>query len=568
MPPVTKAGGNHFRKDVDFVAKDDDEQVAAGIVMVPDKADLQNDFAREETIRGFADQFETFVEGGEAGGGIMHAVFPGDWMTLERNEVLAETAEIGDESVQAGAWVQEWAIENDALWGLIDDGILEGYSIGAVQVQWDGPFEQDADAVADIAVPDALAEDELIWELTDGLIREVSAVDIPAVPDAQILEAKGADKRLADHLGNQGAFIDEAMERGHSEAEAERLWTVLNDAMEIDGAGEPGKSSVFRRAGKAFLSALTHDEGADAVASSDRRVKEGQTLSQANRESAMAAVDANLELLADAGVETPARFTDREDVDFDLSEHEARAIDDGMLPFAASQATKGEALGSFLADAVADAVAEADEDVDEDDIVDDIASTAGMDRSTIEAIIDGDIECPPIERLEAFAEHVPATVAEMVEAADEDGCEYDVQSSKHASGGDTPGDDQTTMSDDDPMADAPDWAKALHDDIQENSERIDEALERQRPKTAEIQIDGETYEVREDAAKAALGVDDDVDVEEAIERLNEKADRVDAVEQRLDTITQQSGVSTQLGASRDGEGDDESGLDDLGKALS
>jgi hypothetical protein len=323
MPPVSKAGGDAFRKDVQFTAKDDDEQVAAGIVMVPGKADLQNDFAREETIRAFADQFQTFEEAGQAGGGIMHAVWPDGWMELERNEVLDEAEEIGGQTVEAGAWVQSWSVENDQLWGLIDEGILGGYSIGAIQVDWDGPYEQGEVDVDTSEIPD----DELVWELIDGIIREVSAVDIPAVPDAEILEAKALEKRLADHVGNQEAFIEEALERGHSEAEAERLWDVLNSAVEAEGSSEPGKTTVLERASKAFLSVLSgSDDDPDAKTSeAPAQSKAGETLSQSNRESAMAAVDANLDMLEDAGVDHDmTRFTDRDDVDFDLSEHDAR----------------------------------------------------------------------------------------------------------------------------------------------------------------------------------------------------------------------------------------------------
>jgi len=138
---------------------------------------------------------------------------------------------------------------------LIDDDILEGYSIGAIQVDWDGPYEQDEIENVDTS---ELPEGELVWELTDGLIREVSAVDIPAVPDAQILATKrAAQKRLGDHLGNRDAFLEEAMERGHSEEDAERMWSVLHRAIDVEGAGEPGKNSAFERLGKAVRDVLT-----------------------------------------------------------------------------------------------------------------------------------------------------------------------------------------------------------------------------------------------------------------------------------------------------------------------
>jgi len=271
MPPLTKAGGEAFRKDVEFAEKDDSEQIAAGIVMVPDKVDLQNDFAREETIRGFADQFATFAEAGEAGGGIMHAVFPDDWLSLERNEVLDEAEEIGGTEAPAGAWVQEWQYHNDQLWSLVEDGILSGYSIGADSVDWNGPYEQgEVEDVDASEVPD----DEPIWELADGLMREVSTVDIPAVPDAQILDTKtaaAAEKRLGSYLGDPNGFVEEALERGHSEEEAERLWDVLSTAVEQEGAREPGEKSVFERVGKAVLDALP---GSGTSASEVARVSE------------------------------------------------------------------------------------------------------------------------------------------------------------------------------------------------------------------------------------------------------------------------------------------------------
>jgi hypothetical protein len=322
MPAIDKAGGSAFRKDVEFVAKDADEQVASGIVMVPDKVDLQGDFAREETIRDFADQFEAFYEADEASGGVMHAVFPDEWMDLERNEVLDEAETIGGVEAPAGAWVQDWHVTDGETWALVEDGILEGYSIGAIQVAWSGPMEEDG-LPDDVAVADGYDGGMGYWELVDGLVQEVSTVDIPAVPDAEILETKAdADKRLGDYLGDRDGFLDEAMQRGHSEAEAERLWDLLNRAMEVDGAADPGKSVLSRV--RSFLS-RSDDDTTTRRSEAPGRDKEGQTLSQANREAVMASIDAGLDVLHDAGVEDlPKRFTDRDDVDFDIGEHDGR----------------------------------------------------------------------------------------------------------------------------------------------------------------------------------------------------------------------------------------------------
>ena len=446
MPSVKQAGGTAFKKDVEFITKDDedDEQVAAGIVMVPDKADLQNDFVREDTLRSFADQFATFYEAGEAGGGVMHAVFPDTWMDLERNEVLDESEEIGGETVAAGAWVQEWAIQDDGLWGLIQDDIISGYSIGAVQVDWNGPYEQEE--LDDVDVPEELG-DELVYELIDGIIREVSAVDIPAVPDAQILEAAAksgaAEKRLGEYLGDPDGFIEEALARGHSEEHAERLWETLNRAVEVEGSNDPGTKSRVTEAAKTLVDLLTL---------SGKRG--GRSKSRETR--------------AERGAQTPA------------------------------------------------------DDVD-------------------------DVDDP---------------------------------SDKDAAGGDTPADDggsqpadDTTMSNDnggDGSDDSGDAGKAL---AEENAEQIKEltetvetltaALKGEEP-TVELEIDGETHEVPKSQAKSALGIDDGGagdGVEDEIKELRE----------RLDSISRQSGVgSDQLSGSAggDGEGGKESGLEDLGAALS
>lgn len=334
--PATKTA-EYYSKRVEFVAKDESEQVATGIVMVPDTVDLQGDFARPDTIRGFADQFGALKDTGDAGGGIMHAAWPDEWISLEENRVLEEAATIGGATVGAGAWAQQWHFDDAELWSLVEDGILEGYSIGAVDIEWSAPMDRE-ELPDDVAVAEDYPDDGPFWELRDGIVREVSAVDIPAVPDAMILETKaGADKRLADYLGNRDGFIEEALDRGHSEGEAERLWDVLTRASELDGSGTPGKQSFFSRVGKAVFEALPGGTDVDVDkadtsagagpgdAGSDAS-KEGRTLSRRNRNSLFASIDAQLGVLNDAGVDHGAtRFTDREDIDFDIAEFDGKA---------------------------------------------------------------------------------------------------------------------------------------------------------------------------------------------------------------------------------------------------
>lgn len=383
---MTVQKGDQITKRVDFAAKDDEQQVATGIVMVPDVVDLQGDYATDETISRFADQFAAFIDAGEAEGGVMHAVWPTDHITLDDNQVLEDATEIGGRTAPAGAWVQSWKFEDTELWALVSDGILEGYSIGAVDVEWSDPMRQD-DLPDGIEVAEDYPEDQPVWELRDGLIREVSAVDIPAVPDAQILATKAdAQKRLAHHLGNREGFIDEARDRGHSEDEAERLWEYLNRAIDVEGAGTPGTKGRLTAAGKAFLDALTgsSSDSGDAERSPSTS-KESRTLSSANRERLMAAHDAVEDALASDVEFSSNRFTDDPTVDFNVADY----------------------------------------------------GKAG-----------------------------PTSPS-------------DEQTDKNAPGGETPDPDDTKqMSDDDPLADAPDWAKALHNDVQKNSTQIDTLAEK------------------------------------------------------------------------------------------
>jgi len=325
--PPTKTR-EQYSKRVEFVAKDDAEQTATGIVMVPEKVDLQGDFARQSTIEGFAQQFAALEDVGDAGGGVMHAVWPDEWIGLEDNRVLEEATEVGGSTAQAGAWVQEWRFDDDELWSLVDDAILEGYSIGAVDVEWSGSMSAE-ELPDDVDVAADYPDDGPFWELRDGIIREVSAVDIPAVPDAMILETKADwEKRLADYLGNRDGFMSEATDRGHSEEEAERLWEVLNRATELDGAGEPGKESVAARVGQKVLGAVFgSDDGADASKSPEApdAPKESRTLSQANRERLMASHDAIEDALASDLEFISNRFTDDPTTDFDVADYDGKA---------------------------------------------------------------------------------------------------------------------------------------------------------------------------------------------------------------------------------------------------
>ncbi len=143
----------------------------------------------------------------------MHAVWPSDWMTLERNEVLEEAETIGGDEVDVGAWIQTWQYNDDELWSLVEDGVLDGHSIGADAVDWDYNGEDPEDLPDDVTVPDEVDVDEY-FELEDGIVREVSAVDIPAVPDARILATSKARAATAQNAPRRAPRQPRWLRRG------------------------------------------------------------------------------------------------------------------------------------------------------------------------------------------------------------------------------------------------------------------------------------------------------------------------------------------------------------------
>lgn len=478
------------RATVDFVDKQADEQVVTGVVMVPRSVDRQGDWETPETIETFAEQFQSLYDTGSADGGIMHAAWPSEWMELAYNGIVGksfpddapipddiddmsgcidwaeEQEEIDDpaafcqsynveEDIQDDAWAQTWRINDDGLWGLIEDDIIQGFSIGARDVTWEGPMDQ-ADLPEGVGVPDDYPDDQPVYELVDGVIREVSAVDTPAVPEAMIMAKEDSEKALDEYLGNRDAFIEEAMERGHDESAAERLWNVLTEAAETDGAGNPGQKSFFARIGKAVHRAFGSDDATGAE-SQTRMDKEGQTLSRKNRESLFATIDASLDILQDANVDHGMqRFTDREDYAFDLSEHTAR---------------------SWPAPDDTDASAPTDDtDINTDTTMSD---TDTDDDPSKEA--DGD----PFEDAPQWAADLKDTVeANTEQLEDLKADDTDGDDEKDADAG-TEGDDE-----------APEWAKALADQVESNAEAV-EAIGKQSGFSTQVRDNGDGEEAEE-----------------------------------------------------------------------
>jgi hypothetical protein len=360
-----------FSKRVEFKAVDADKQIATGGVFVPNKVDLQGDYARPALIREWSADFMRRLQDSEASaeGGVMHVAFPGDHVSLVENTVLEEDREIGGKQFPAGSWIQSWQFHDDELWSLVEDNILQGYSIGATDVTWDDPVDQD-DLPEDVTVAADYPDDEPAREILGGTIHEVSSVDIPAVPDAEMVSFKSNDFAKALPASKE-EFVAEMQERGHAEEDAERLYRYLQRATgeslaaadDDDAGGEgwlarakayfSGDTSARKADGDAPTCWVCGDEATyqngdpphellcddHAAPRGDRVVelsadtadarKESRTLSRSNRERLMAAHDAVEDALASDVEFSTNRFTDNPTVDFDVADYGKAAPSSG-----------------------------------------------------------------------------------------------------------------------------------------------------------------------------------------------------------------------------------------------
>lgn len=89
---------------------------------------------------------------------------------------------------------------------------------------------------------------------------------------------------------------------------------------------------------------------------------------------------------------------------------------------AAGNPTAGEALAAELNRLIDNQVTE---ERTREDVIGEMAAAAGIEAGTVNQILDGSINCPPIDRLEGFAGVLDVDVSELVSAAEEDGCMFE-----------------------------------------------------------------------------------------------------------------------------------------------
>lgn len=347
-----------FSKTVAIKAVDEENRTATGAVLVPNEVDRQRDFIRPVGIER--------MYAADPDDGVMHSAFPDEAADLVRNEIVDTQIELNGETYPPGTWIVTRKYNDDALWQLVADGVLEGFSIG-------GEISDEREYAAgnvpdDVRFPDPVGQGPAN-ELVDGQVNEISDVDIPAVPRATYRELSKLGKSITEEVGGREEFVELMSERGHDREDATRLWRYLQTNKAFDEPAESGAGTTTQddmsdsdndpddeqSAKEAAETSGFESDGADIDKADNETVgarlkaalgfgggtddpdtgedagteKAGRTLSQSNRRAVMASIDAQLDMLDDAGVDHGMeRFTDRADFAFDLAEYEGGGSDE------------------------------------------------------------------------------------------------------------------------------------------------------------------------------------------------------------------------------------------------
>jgi len=558
-----------FSKTVAIKATDDDEMTATGVVLTPNELDRQLDWLDPDGVKAMYNP--------ATADGVMHAAFPDDHAELERSEVLDESETIDGVDFDAGEWVIRRRYHDEERWELIKSDVLSAFSIGGDVTNGveygsvdDIPDEVDASKVDPEAVP------KRYWppmKIVNGAVNEISDVDIGAVPSADMAAVKSVGKNILEETDGREEFVSVIQQRGADEDGAEQLYDYLteqSDKQKMSNSDAPGDDDDHLGAndisdvddatlGKRFKKWLLGtgggsgpDDGADethvpevpagaAKALSMVVAKEGRTLNATNREALMAGHDA-IEAALESAVDFETnRFTDNDSIDFTIAQYGDKPDDEDEK----AAPTDVEKLTDEQGDLVVTAIqrfVDAQGEAPLSEFRDWLWATDALDEDTQFAADEAYWQFTEARREEMEQTPVTEGLAEWVTS------ETDTDTEITMSDDTNPDDDPGTDKGDDPFADAPEWAKALNEKTEKNTDRLDE-LDKSVDGDGTSDGDGDPFA---DAPEWAKALD---------KKTEKNADRIDAVAAG-EADTQQA-----TGTNKSGDADDEGGLSDVEKLL-
>lgn len=219
-------------KSGEYVLEDETEQIAKGVLLVPNYVDEFGDFFQPETIEDLAQSFLPKIIAGDATIKLQHTRDASKIISLQESSVLLEPTEIGGTVYPIGSWYVSVKVHDDDLWELFEDNVITGFSIGADSfdseqmtvstardrgIELEGEFE---------------SRETVVNEVTSANLVEFSPVDEPAVPPAQveILKSKGDGVGFIDRLNeSRESAFELLLERGHTPEDARQFANIIHD---------------------------------------------------------------------------------------------------------------------------------------------------------------------------------------------------------------------------------------------------------------------------------------------------------------------------------------------------
>jgi hypothetical protein len=120
---------------------DEEEQRIIGVVLEPDVIDLHGDTYSGEEVKKACDSFNTYCMKAnlqhypvlqKPDTSLADCVFLDTEVDIEKSFILEVDAMIGDQTVKAGSWIQQWKIKEPSLWEAVKSGSFTGFSIGCM----------------------------------------------------------------------------------------------------------------------------------------------------------------------------------------------------------------------------------------------------------------------------------------------------------------------------------------------------------------------------------------------------------------------------------------------------
>ena len=365
----------------------------------------------------------------------------------------APIGKVTEQTMDAEGTVVDIIIDKDAkipetgsnVISLIKQGILNKFSIRAKVLDMVREFVQDVGRTVNV--------------INRMLLLEVSLVSVPANPHAKALEWY-VSKALADvdeatkALTHTDEMDDEEPDWGDVD-KSELPRNAFADQGDPDlkstwrfphhwvRGGQIGENDIFESG-----DLLLHRGGLNAAFAAAQGARSGEEASEEVMEH-LRAHRVSIGLESEEGEEaalsndnqdedttkmdktdrTPKTETDEAaGAESEVVEFDTIKSDDGEVRISKADGTivKGMDLGAWLNEQIDAMVTD---DMSRGAVVEAAGSAAGIAAGTVNQIASGNINCPPLGRLEGFADFFGVSVDTIIGVAEGDGCEYNAETS-------------------------------------------------------------------------------------------------------------------------------------------